>query len=613
MVAIILASNLLLEPDLPAPGGARPPAIHRNLRLRAVLTISIFCVAFFAMNHRQAPVPGHPIDTLISMATDQHTKWAQQAHRSLSLTEATSHYRTRYKRAPPPGFSQWFDFAKSRNSIIIDDFDNIEDDLAPYWSLSPVALRKRTAEILVDNRGLGGISIRGGKAEVFSNVPGTHRWSVDGVVRMVDPFVEHLPDMDLAINLNDEPRIAIPFDTLHEALVLHPSAQQSADSNNFSPDRAATWLNISELSSVPSYFRDTGFNPTFYNYGSVSCAPSSRARVERNWDTGNLCTTCAAVHSLGVFIRNWTLSASPCHQPDLANLHGLHLSPSALVGSHDLVPVFSQSKAFGYADIRFPSPWNYMDKARYEFDDEFPDPLFEEKENTLYWRGATSEGVSAGSGAWKGMLRQRLVHLANHQRDPQAVLLPSAKGQGSVEYIVKDSWTIFRRLVTKLDIRFVSPVVRCGGQDCPAQTEEFDFTEPVDFKQHWRYKYLFDADGAGFSGRFIPFLQSNSLVFKSALFREWYEGRLTAWHHFVPVDLRLHDLWSTVAYFGGWKGPDEKTTWTARDDQAKKIAEQGKEWTNKVLRKEDMEVYMYRLLLEWAWLTDDQRSMKSTA
>lgn len=38
-----------------------------------------------------------------------------------------------------------------------------------------------------------------------------------------------------------------------------------------------------------------------------------------------------------------------------------------------------------------------------------------------------------------------------------------------------------------------------------------------------------------------------------------------------------------------------------------KIAEAGREWAGKVLRKEDMEIYMFRLLLEWGRLTDDRR------
>jgi hypothetical protein len=428
---------------------------------------------------------------------------------------------------------------------------------------------------------------------------------VDGTVNMIRNFAEHLPDMDLAMNLNDECRVAIPYTTWKEARDASRNSKPLEQPLGFSTDRGLTWLNTSELMDVPSYFKVEGFNPTFQLYGSVSCPADSPAHSGYHRDSGVVCSSCSAPHSLGLFVRNWTFSADPCHQPDLANMHGLHLSPSALVGTHELIPIFSQSKAPGYADIRYPSPWNYKDKARYETDAEFPDPIFSEKENTLFWRGGTTEGVSAGSGAWRGMLRQRLVHLANHPTSKQIMLLPSTKADGSFQYSLENPGTIQHSLRAKPDIHFVDKVVRCGGKDCSDQEKEFTFVEGIDFKQHWRYKYLFDADGAGFSGRFIPFMQSNSLVFKSALFREWYEGRLTAWHHFVPVDLRLHDLWSILAYFGGWE--DGRRKWVGREIEAEQIASQGREWTEKVLRKEDMEIYMFRLLLEWARLTDDNR------
>ena len=43
------------------------------------------------------------------------------------------------------------------------------------------------------------------------------------------------------------------------------------------------------------------------------------------------------------------------------------------------------------------------------------------------------------------------------------------------------------------------------------------------------------------------------------------------------------------------------------DEAASKIARQGREWAGKVLRKEDMQVYMLRLLLEYARICDDNR------
>jgi hypothetical protein len=174
---------------------------------------------------------------------------------------------------------------------------------------------------------------------------------------------------------------------------------------------------------------------------------------------------------------------------------------------------------------------------------------------------------------------------------------------------MKRTTDIKKYLAPKIDARFVDKIVSCIGQDCHDQKKEFWFGDDIDLKQHWRYRYLFDADGPGFSTRFIPFLKSNSVVFKAALFREWYEGRLTAWKHFVPVDLRLHDLFSSLAYFGGYGVEDRnKRMMHGKLKQAEKIARDGKVWTEKVLRKEDMEVYMFRLLLEWARLTDDKRT-----
>ena len=42
--------------------------------------------------------------------------------------------------------------------------------------------------------------------------------------------------------------------------------------------------------------------------------------------------------------------------------------------------------------------------------------------------------------------------------------------------------------------------------------------------------------------------------------------------------------------------------------EAEKIAEDGRERAAQVLRKEDMEIYMFRLLLEWGRIVDDQRN-----
>lgn len=44
-------------------------------------------------------------------------------------------------------------------------------------------------------------------------------------------------------------------------------------------------------------------------------------------------------------------------------------------------------------------------------------------------------------------------------------------------------------------------------------------------------------------------------------------------------------------------------------EAGEEIADAGREWAGRVLRKEDMEIYMFRLLLEWGRLTDDRREV----
>lgn len=583
-----------------------PVRMGRNQTVSVVALLVCFSIGVGVYRY-QRPVLGHPINNLIATADEQHQRWAFQAYQSKSLAQAVIRYQERYSRDPPPHFDKWYEFANNRDTIIIDDFDNIEEDLIPFSSLKPAELRKRTAEILEHNEDLGGIRIRDGKVEAFGNSRLEQKWMLDGMVRMIGKFVEFIPDMDLAFNLNDEPRVAVPYEQFHAARMhhLHYPEHTAADGTiDFRLDRASTW---EEHIGSPRAFEQAGRKPSFETYGSIACSQETRARKERRWDTGAFCSACAAPHSMGAFVANWTLSASPCHQPDLANLHGFHLSPAGLSGTHDLVPVFSQSRAQGYADIRYPSPWNYMDKQKYEFGENFPDHNFARKDNVLFWRGETSEGLSIG-GSWRGMLRQRFVHLVNNETSRQPIFLPTGSKNGRLEYVMKRPEELKDLLETKIDARFVDDVARCDGRDCMDQKLEFWSGKDIDFRDHWRYRYLFDTDGPGFSGRFLPFLQSNSVVFKTALFREWYEGRLTAWKHFVPVDIRLHDLFSSLAYFGGYDLKDKgKRTMEPRDKEAEAIARQGKVWTEKVLRKEDMEIYMFRLLLEWGRLTDDRR------
>ncbi|KAK5172254.1 uncharacterized protein LTR77_003892 [Saxophila tyrrhenica] len=269
-----------------------------------------------------------------------------------------------------------------------------------------------------------------------------------------------------------------------------------------------------------------------------------------------------------------------------------------------------------------PSAWNWASKAKYAPTPEYPDIPFINKNSSLFWRGGTTEGMSPDTGQWKGHSRQRFVHTLSDINVGSAtadIPLPyeyriSPDQKEEQQPVIKTRYEYTPVPISTLtdlvpvDVGFTS-FTRCWDMDCPDQIAEFHRREPVDFQAHWQYKYLIDLDGAGFSDRFIPFMHSRSLPFKAALFREWWDDRLIAWKHFVPLDLRGHGVWGTLVYFAGLKGVlgEKEVELEAHEAMGERIAEGGKEWAQKVLKKEDMEVYFFRLLLEWGRVTDDRR------
>ncbi|MCJ1313773.1 hypothetical protein MMC25_007453 [Agyrium rufum] len=625
--------------DDPTPRGR-----SRSFILQAILIILLLSIPGYLAETTSNKVNVHPIEWLMQKANREHSTWLAQVSKSTSLGQAVDEYQRRYKQRPPPGFDKWYAYAKAKSSVIIDDFDSVHKDLLPFWGLKPREIRVRTRQVLSDKKNeVAEIQVRDGKAFIATSIWPTHLWMLEGIVAQMEKFAEHLPDMDLAFNVNDESRVVVPHNVMQQHLKeasLH-SGINPIKKSTYSVDRAESWLkeNITEPTHLD--FIGLAIQQNYHPYTIVSCPPSSRARTQNIWSKFSSCTTCARPHSQGPFISNWPLSSSPCHQPDMAHLHGLYLSPASLGVTQTLLPIFSQSKPSGFSDILYPSPWNYMDKATYAPTSPVADtdPRFPSKKNTLFWRGATSEGVAV-YGAWKGMARQRFVHLVNNRTDSLPVLLPVAHPRSdkassarfAYDYLSPSPRTAltdlpalhptFRDTNLTLDVSLVQ-IVRCGGPDCDEQEREFGLASPSDFQSHWQYKYLLDLDGAGFSGRFLPFLQSRSLPFKAGIFREWWEGRITAWRHFVPVDVRGVGLIDALGYFGaGWGGGDKvatgggggdkergvsKVTGSKGEREAERMAEEGRDWAGKVLRKEDMEIYFFRVLLEWARLTDDAR------
>ena len=529
-----------------------------------------------------APIPpsderSHPIHQLITQA--EHDFESIKSRQSQTLSDAVKEYRSRYKVPPPPNFDKWYQLAKERNVQLIDEYDGIYHALLPFWALDPSVIRKRAREALGFDNALLGVLVRDGAVATAAGGP---EWQQKSTVGMLETFVKHLPDMDLPFNVHDEPRVVVPSDDLSRLVAIAKDKTMPVSFTNPSPrnswsPRPADMSDGGRFDEVKTTRFNTFAHQSTWTNSRMSCLPESPARAldETIRDDPSSFT----FSDIG-FVCNHTAFSDICLSPSLQERFGFFGRPNAFKVVHDLFPIFSQSKISSYQDILYPSPWYWADKVPYDERLDFP---WDTKKDQLYWRGSTTGGFSR-DGGWRHQHRQLVVERMNAL--DTAKIFDNQSSPDSNTFKLRD---VQRNEYKQMfDVKF-SHVGQCDPGDCDAQKEYFEIVQPS--KQHdaWAYKYLLDMDGNAFSGRFYAFLKSTSMIYKMAIFREWHEAWLRPWIHYVPLSLKGDDYLESVRYF------NEEEVGKA---QARRIASQSREWAGQVLRNEDFEIWLFRLLLE---------------
>ncbi|KAF3025699.1 hypothetical protein E8E14_014105 [Neopestalotiopsis sp. 37M] len=563
-------------------------------------------------SHAPPPKPwhrpdGHPISKLIDEAQMQFTE--RLGKRSTTLEQAAYRYRERRGRHPPPGFDKWFEAAAASDAVIVEDFfDRIHDDINPFWAMDPLEMR-RQAHLQPQV-----IRVRNGNTTFVTDNP--HRpeyiqlWHA-----LLAEMQEFLPDLDMVVNVMDETRILVPWEDMAEHI-----AKEEKSRSLFSPDLALTeytdYRQVDEAADEKPYDVKwiKGKERKYWDYLVKACPPDSPARkyaslasfdspIDDVYPTGPL------PYMYQGFVQNWTLAQDPCQQPHLRGMHGTFVESLSMSTSQKLFPMFGGSKLPQNNELLVPGAMYLTKRVFYHGGDDHGGP-WEEKRNGLIWRGVASGGRNHAD-TWWHFQRHRWVQMMNGTTvglvaNGDAAAGPTFTLDGANSYNVKARYSggLGPWISSFADAGFVDLECFPQAQDaegrrlpsCPHTDPYFPIQESIDMKTMYEYKFLPDVDGNSFSGRWRGFLMSTSMPLKSTIYTEWHDDRLAPWVHFAPFDQTYMDIYAVMEYF-----------LDGRDDAARRIAEEGKEWADRVLRREDMRLYVWRLLLEYARVVDPKR------
>ena len=533
----------------------------------------------------------HPIRGLMHEADREW--YAYDERRSATFKDTVAKYRRKYGRHPPPGFRDWYRFARDRNVYNIDDFEQIMDDLRPFWGMEPATIRSLAAHMSDDEgAGVSGLHIRDRKIWKLTN----SNWRMDTFATMVQPFLQYLPDMDIAMNRLDQPRLVVPWDDMQALL------RKEEETRRIAPGAVSAWTkgmagllkedDTEPLITDPHWFSAPG--KQYMLIAKEACPPESHARNESS--------TMAAAESLykdarGGFVTNFNRSSDLCTiGPEIQDKHGFLYAASTIIASKQLLPIFGECKVNVNSDILFPANMYYANDERYRYNSTF-DYDWDDKDDVMIWRGVTSGGTNTADN-WKNMHRQRLALMTNETvmaRKEVRIMSQNAPA----EYANFDHFRpgVFAQQHT--DVGFTEAFA-CVP-DCSFYDDVWTYKNMTPLGEQFVSKFLVDVDGHSFSGRWHAFLQSKSLGIKSTIFREWHDSRLFAWRHFVPLDNRFDELYSILTYFIGQGSSSsvglKSAPYVQRHDfEGRKIGRQGRDWASKVLRREDLEVWNPRII-----------------
>ncbi|KAI0161944.1 glycosyltransferase family 90 protein [Hypoxylon sp. FL1284] len=545
----------------------------------------------------------HPIDELIGDAHTFHQNLLKQ--RSFDVASAAARYRERRDRHPPPGFDAWFKYAAEHDAIIVESFfDRIYADVAPFWGLDPRTTAERAASWEYVVRVRDGVAT--GTGDTSAKVPWLQLWT-----SLVGEAAPWLPDVDMPINYMDESRLIVPWEDVTSFVEKEQRSRSVKPVNEVVSEYsglASVDADIAAKGDGVKPYKPNWLGGNYWNLTQVACATDAPSR-----DTAPI----QDLEQLPVFpadwnpeyahegyVRNYTAAMDPCTQPHLRGMHGTFIEPLTMATSSELIPLFGGCKLPVNNEILIPGAMYLTDDPYYSGGDTHGPP-WKQKVDGVVWRGVASGGRNKKEN-WTHFQRHRLIEMLNGttvstmeetSSRSRTFEMPSVQ---KYDFPRRREGTIGVWLEEHANAGFVNLLCFPDDSDCAYVRPYLSEVESIPMKKQYKYKFMPDVDGNSFSARFRGLLLSTSLPLKATVYAEWHDDRLVPWLHFAPMDNTFQDLYAILDYFTRDKKGDKA---------AQFIAEEGRLWGAKVLRREDMLLYVWRLLLEFARVCDEKRDM----
>lgn len=575
-----------------------PSSLHNVISLASNPKADLFAV-FSNISSNDS----HPIEKLITDA--RHTHEGILKERSFDLTLSGIRYRKRRKRHPPPGFDKWVEYAIEHDAVIVEKFfDRIYHDLKPFWAVDAKIVAESAANW--DHV----VQVRDGQATPIGDTTNRVAW-LTLWTELVAECAQYLPDVDMPINYMDEARLLVPWVEIDRLVTTARQSQGMIPAQDTVQTfhKGVRRTNIEEHG--PELHRPdwiTSFDIPVWDHVAASCPPNSKSHnISMITDLSTApefppsdADISYAEHG---YVKNVTASTDPCLQPHLRGLHGTFIEPLSLSVSKKLFPLFSGSKIPTNNDILIPGAMYLTDDPFYSGGKSYGPPWRQKTSNTS-WRGVGSGGRHKAEN-WRHFQRQRLIEMLNgttvtnvqlNNAEAMTFHLPPVDKYPSA---LQDSGNMGRWLTDHADAGFVDILCFPPDGNCDYLSEYFHTVPSKPMVKQYSSKFIIDVDGNSFSARYRALLLSTSAPIKSTVYAEWHDERLQPWLHYIPMDNTFQDLYGLLDYFTRNEKGDAAAHW---------IADSGKTWAESTLRREDMLLYVWRLLLEFARICDENRN-----